>query len=152
MINCSGWKRLLSLFAALLVSLLAASSASAACMQGAFQNVEALRPEDRGKTFDVLVADADVEAFRQYGFEASECRADLLTSEGQAAERDAICKLTYSGNEAVQAQLARVFGVHPALLCRSAELVAGRWPGEKFDLSPDDLATNAPAINAGPSG
>lgn len=40
--------------------------------------------------------------------------------------------MTYSGNEAVQAQLARVFGIHPGLLCESAEKIAGTWSGQKI--------------------
>lgn len=36
--------------------------ASAACMQGTFQDVEALSPDDRGTSFEVLVADEDVQA------------------------------------------------------------------------------------------
>lgn len=111
---------------------LIAIPASAACMQGAFQNVETLSPNDRGKSYDVVVAEEDVEAFRQYGLEVRECPPKLLSPGGQAAERDAICVATYSGNEAVQAQLARVFGIHPGILCESAEKLAGEWQGKKI--------------------
>lgn len=101
-------------------------------MRGTFQNVDALSPEDRGTSFEVLVADADVQTFLQAGLEPSECRPDLLSPAGQAAERNAVCAMTYSGNEAMQAQLARVFGIHPGLLCESAEKLAGEWHGQKI--------------------
>lgn len=117
--------------------------ASAACMQGTLQDVETLQAKDRGKSFEVLVAEEDVEVLRQHGFVVSECSAGLRTPEGQAAARDAFCEQTYSGNEAVQEQMRRIFGVHPALLCRTAELVSGSWNGRKIDFSEDDLRLSA---------
>lgn len=105
---------------------------AAQCMQGKFQNVPQLKSADRGKTWDALVADDDVKAFQGYGLVLVPCRAELLTPSGQAAERDEVCQMTYSGNDAVQAIIRRAYGIHPGLLCQSAEKVAGLWKGEKI--------------------
>jgi hypothetical protein len=121
-----------------------ATSASAACMQGHVQQVESVAPADRGKAYDALVADEQVKAFEAHGFSLSQCPSELQTAMGQAAERDRVCKMTYSGNESVQRQVKLALGIHPALLCKTAELVAGPWSGEKLDLTPDDLNIDDP--------
>lgn len=118
--------------------------ASAACMQARVRPVESVAPTDRGKAYDALVADQQVRAFEAHGFTLSKCPPKLQTVEGQAAERDQVCKMAHSGNGAVQLQIKRILGVHPALLCKSAELIAGPWPGRKIDLSPDDLEFDDP--------
>lgn len=41
--------------------------------------------------------------------------------------RDRICTVASEGNEAVQRQLAKVFGEEPAVLCAEAEQVVGQW-------------------------
>ncbi len=129
---------------AVICGLTLATSANAACMQRQVQPVESVAPRDRGTTYDALVADQQVRAFEAHGFSLSICPPRLQTAEGQSAERDRVCGMTYSGNEAVQLQIKRVLGVHPALLCKSAELVAGPWSGQKIDFSPDDLEFDDP--------
>lgn len=126
-------KALASVVVGIAASVWLPSPAQAAqCMQGKFQNVSQLKAADRGKAFDALVADEDVKSFQSYGLVLAPCRAELLTPAGQAAERDAVCRMTYSGNDAVQAILRRAYGIHPGLLCQSAEKVAGPWKGEKI--------------------
>lgn len=127
------WRTSLATLMVAAASLFAISPAHAAqCMQGKFQNVPQLSAVDRGKTFDALVADDDVKSFQGSGLVLAPCRPDLLTPAGQVAERDAVCRMTYSGNDAVQAILRRAYGIHPGLLCQSAEKVAGPWAGEKI--------------------
>jgi hypothetical protein len=129
---------------AVMCGIIIAAPASAACMQGHVQPVESVAPADREKTYDALVADQQVKAFEAHGFSLSACPPELQTAKGQAAERDRVCKMTYSGNESVQLQVKRALGIHPALLCKSAELVAGPWSGEKIDLTPDDFDIDDP--------
>lgn len=124
--------RLFAAFSLAFLTFWIASPAQAAqCMQGKFQNVPQLKAADRGKTFDALVADEDVKAFQGFGLVVAPCRPELMTPSGQAVERDAVCRMTYADNDAYQAQLKKVFGIHPGLLCQSAEKVAGRWSGQK---------------------
>ncbi|HWT31684.1 MAG TPA: hypothetical protein VN240_11740 [Propylenella sp.] len=143
-------RRLAGLLAMAMLSLVAVP-ASAACMHGQLQAVEAVAAEDRGKTFEVLVADSDVEKLRRHGFEITECQGQMRSADAQVSARDAVCELAYSGNEAVQEQLRRILGVHPALLCRTAERVAGPWAGKKIDFSEDDLLDSAAGL-AGSAG
>lgn len=126
-------RQFFAVLSAIFLSVWLSSPAQAAqCMQGKFQNISQLKSADRGKTWDALVADEDVKAFQGYGLVLAPCRAELLTPSGQAAERDAVCRMTYSGNDAVQAIIRRAYGIHPGLLCQSAEKVAGMWKGEKI--------------------
>lgn len=127
------WRAGLAFLTALFaVTTFSAPAQAAQCMQGKFQNVPQLKAADRGKAFDALVADDDVKAFQGFGLVLAPCRAELLTATGQIAERDAVCRMTYAGNDAYQALLRRAFGIHPGLLCQSAEKVAGPWNGEKI--------------------
>lgn len=116
-----------------------AQGSSATCMQGRYQAVEQVRNEDRGQAYDVMVAQSDVAALGAAGLKSIDCRGRFSSLGARAIERDRICKFAYTGNEAVQEQMERALGVHPAILCKSAEQVAGPWGGRKLDLSPDDL-------------
>lgn len=122
----------ISLALAACLAMMIAPAAHAACMTVTAGSSEQVTAESRGKTFEVLVADEDVAAFSKRGLIQTECSGELQGAKAQQAARDEICAVTYSGNDAVQLQIEKAIGIHPGLLCASAEKMAGSWPGEKI--------------------
>ncbi|MXO57688.1 hypothetical protein [Pontixanthobacter gangjinensis] len=107
---------------------LTAQDVEPVCMSGAFRNVPQVTESRRGQAFRIVVAARDVKNLEVNGFSVVDCKvADLATAVRRGGWRDEICELASAGNEAVQNQLERVYGVRPSILCGSAELVAGAW-------------------------
>lgn len=102
------------------------------CMTGRFADDEAVSFESRGRIFPIVVAEADVAALETAGFAEIQCaRSDLASRSKRTAWRDEICELAAIPNDAVQAQLTRMYGAAPSVLCGSAELVTEQWTPKK---------------------
>ena len=101
---------------------------NAACMAGGWRDVPQVKAAQRGQQFRILVAKSDVKYLEAQGFAEVDCKvSDFASKPKRTAWRDHICDLGSYGNEAVQNQLESAFGVRPAVLCGSAEMVAGQW-------------------------
>lgn len=100
------------------------------CLTGAWRDVPQVSEAQRGQAFRIVVAAIDAEALVAKGFAVTDCTlADLATAEKKQGWRDRVCEMAAFGNEAVQNQFERALGARPAVLCGSAELVAGQWRG-----------------------
>jgi|GEM_PF-1256902 len=109
---------------------------AATCMQGMYAEVSQVPEAQRGTSYTVMVATAQVPLLELAGLQSVACVDDGAV--WQQAQRDEICELAYSGNQAVQEQMRRALGVHPTILCFSAEQVAGAWNGEKIQVNSVD--------------
>ncbi len=98
------------------------------CMARAMKDVPQVRSEKRGQQIRVVTIERSAKTMEAKGFKRVECSAaDLARSDRRGAWRDEICELASTGNEAVQNQLEKAYGERPAVLCASAEQVAGPW-------------------------
>lgn len=108
------------------------------CFRGAWRDVPQVAVENRGRSFHFLGRVADIPAMTAFGFAEVECGAAALANpRAREAWRDRICAMAAYGNAAVQRQYEQALGVAPAILCGSAERVAGPWQRERA-RQPDD--------------
>ncbi len=108
------------------------------CLASVWRDVPQVAETKRGQALQVVVAEADAPALEKRGFVRTECAtADLATTDRRGEWRDQVCEMAAYGNEAVQNQFERALGARPAVLCGSAELVAGQWRGPKAETKQD---------------
>jgi len=112
-----------------------AEQAPPVCMRGAWRDVPQVAKARRGQAIEMVVSGRDVRSLEKKGFAQVDCAETTMSAvEARAGWRDQICEMAAFGNEAVQNQFERALGARPAVLCGSAELVAGLWRGAKSGL------------------
>lgn len=126
------FKSIFAIIVACTCGLIAHPAAAATCMAGAAKAVPQVVEKSRGKAFTILVDDSEVVSYSQLGFRIISCPEDLNSQAGQRRERDAVCEMAYSVAPELQRRTGEALGVHPGILCQSAERVAGPWNGEKI--------------------
>ncbi len=108
------------------------------CLTGAWRDVPQVERSQRGQPLQVVVAETDAPGLEKRGFVRTECASvDLAASDKRGAWRDQVCEMAAFGNEAVQNQFEKALSARPAVLCGSAELVAGQWRGQGADTTRD---------------
>lgn len=103
--------------------------ASAACAVGYLRNVVQVQADDRGDPFGIQFPDDELPDYKALGFTPVSCDSGTPVFETPGRYRDEVCLAANTGNEAVQEQMRRAFGVEFRRLCASAERLAGPWGG-----------------------
>lgn len=120
-------RRLAIAFAAIMFGL--PSAAHAACAVGHLGNVAQVQTDERGDVFGIQVPDDELAGYLDLGFTQVSCDSATPVFDPPERYRDDICLAANTGNDAVQEQMRRAFGVEPRRLCASAERLAGPWGG-----------------------
>ena len=99
-----------------------------ACMRGSAAKRDASGSKTDDQAYALIVPARDAAGFKKKGFVEVPCEnSSLKDAKAKADWRDEVCELAAFGNEAVQNQLERALGERPAVLCGTAEQVAGEW-------------------------
>ena len=85
----------------------------------------------------IILPSSDVAAMTEREFAIVPCQSVFLSQEAQLAWREAVCTITATMNENVQAQIALSLGEQPAVLCGMAEQALGPWQRDETTSGPD---------------